>query len=167
MATVAQWTRLALTGDPESATPATGVIEMLEAGASADLIARYPDCLTGATLEGDAFLEAVGYAVASKIVVMPGGQVFVQHVLSLKQGTVTKNLQSSGQSAALAQKELGSMASVALSRIECVRAAMAARNSGSLFGLSGRRRTLTAQCPTICALCGCQLTSLGCGCGCA
>lgn len=148
MSTVAQWVRFALTGNPDGATPSDPTITMLQAGAQQDLILRFPDCLTGDVLTGANFTEALGYAIAGKIVVMPSGQQYVRHVLSLKQGTVTKTYSSETTTQTDAQAILLDASSTALARIGCVRDALAdvAASAPGLVSLSGRRRSLGCSC---------------------
>lgn len=151
MATVAQWVRLALTGDPDSTKPASGTITMLEAGAGRELINQYPSCLDGApdSLSGadlDAFTEALGYRVAAGLVLTPGGAQYVRHVLSLKQGTVGKTFSDPGGTPQEAQRVLVDASAAALSRIGCVREALANTPQPSLLTLAGRRRSSSCGC---------------------
>lgn len=136
MASVADWVRLALTGDPASATPSSAIITMVEAGAQAELVARFPDCLTGGVLTGDDFLEALGYAIAAKILLAPGGQQFAQFVLSVKVGPTETKRVSAVQSAAEAQQVLAGLSGAALSRIECVRKALAQAPKPGFFAVA-------------------------------
>ena len=79
---------MALTGTTKRTgdSPEAGDIELLASSASRELIQRFPDCLTGAPgsltsdEDKDAFNQALGYLIASKLVMGPGGQRFAQFV---------------------------------------------------------------------------------------
>jgi hypothetical protein len=145
MPSIAEWVRLALTGEPESATPGDGIITMLETGAKRELAQRFtclagaPDSLTTPEEQED-YKEAVGYAIASKIVLLPGGQQFAQFVMTVKVHATTETRQNPAQTAAEAQQVLLTASAAALARLSCVNVASASEPSPSLVELSGRRR---------------------------
>ena len=154
MASYEDWVRMALTGTTRITgdSPEAGDIELLATSATRELIQRFPSCLTGAPgdltsdEDKDAFNQALGYLIASKLVMTPGGQRFAQFVTQSKIGPVTRTRQSLVQSAAEAQRSLLEECSTALSLIECVREQIAASPRPALLTLAGRRRELGTDC---------------------
>lgn len=147
---IASWVRLLLTGSASSTSPDAGTITLLTPGAIQEINQRFPACLSlapGGLLGDDlaAYNEAVGAAIASKLVLTPGGQQWAQYVVSVKQGTVTENL-SGGMLSGQAQQHLINSSSAALSRIDCVREALAQAPRSGLLSLAGRRRSLGCGC---------------------
>jgi hypothetical protein len=154
MASYNDWVLMALTGTTRITgdSPEAGDIELLATSATRELIQRFPGCLTGApgALTGeedkDAFNQAVGYLIASKLVMTPGGQKWVRAVLSSKQGPITESYSDPSMTPEAAQRALLEECSTALSMIECVREQVAASPRPALLTLAGRRRGLSASC---------------------
>lgn len=154
MASYTDWVLMALTGTTKRTgdSPEAGDIELLASSASRELIQRYPDCLTGAPgsltsdEDKDAFNQALGYLIASKLVMGPGGQKWVRAVLSSKQGPITESYSDASMGAAAAQRALLDECSTALSLIECIREKIAGSPRPALLALAGRRRGLSASC---------------------
>jgi hypothetical protein len=144
---IGSWVRLLLTGSASSTTPDTATLNLLTPGAIQEMNQRFPACLTFAPggLLGDdlaAYNEAVGAAIAAKLVLTPGGQQWARYVASEKIGTVTETYHDSANSQAEANQALLASSSAALSRITCVREALAAAPRPGMLTLSGRRRSL-------------------------
>lgn len=154
MATYDDWVRMALTGTSRETgdSPDAGDIELLASAGARELIQRFPDCLTGApgsleaTEDKDAFNQALGYLIASKLVMTPGGQKWVRAVLTSKQGPITESYSDASMGAAAAQSALLDECSTALSLIECIREEIAATPRPAILALAGRRRGLSASC---------------------
>lgn len=153
VADIASWVRLSLTGSASGDSPDSDTIDTLASSVIAQVNQRYPTCLASAPDSlGDADLaaynEAVGCMVAARIVQMPGGAQFAQFVVESKQGTVSQKLMSPAQTAAEAKDLLTTDGNAALSRIACVRErlAQANTNAGTLFSLTGVRRSKGCGC---------------------
>lgn len=148
---IAPWVRLLLTGSPSSPTPDTGTITLLTPGVIQEINQRFPACLSlapGGLLGDDlaAYNEAVGSAIAAKLVLTPGGQQWAQYVVSSKIGPVTRTRQAPAQTAGEASQTLQAASGAALTRIECIREILAATPRPGLLSLAGRRRSLGCGC---------------------
>ncbi len=148
---IESWVRLLLTGSATSTTPDTATLSLLTPGVIQEINQRFPACLALAptSLVSDdlaAYNEAIGAAIAAKLVLTPGGQQWARVVLESKQGPVTKTYQASTNSQAEAAEILRGASSSALSRIACVKEALAAAPRPGLLSLAGRRRSLGCGC---------------------